>query len=181
MLLSGSTHQRLRTSICAATLFPAASARRNFDVSAYVPRSSGTTTVTGYSLAPTPATSLTEIGTLSRSAASTLPAGHAAELALPDGQPCPLDWRPERPCAYRIAAVDAAGRAGWWRLRLPAQAREFRLTVLEGLPLFLLPPPPEAFPYARVICSARGDGQRWLGARFEYFRGDRRRSLRDQN
>lgn len=95
-------------------------------------------------------------------------------LMQPDGQKIVPDWKcmPVIGSHYHVADTEAAGKDGWWHVGMPSAEQPIRVSVWEGLPLFLVKPA-QRVPYAMLACTAQQaeDGQA-MDARFTvYYHG----------
>jgi hypothetical protein len=97
----------------------------------------------------------------------------------PDGTQLQLSWKPDQGSSYRVAEVETQGSSGWWLLHIATPSNPFRLTVWEGLPMFLRRPP-KRFPYARVLCTVTDEEGKSMDARFRLFRNGKLTMLRDE-
>lgn len=86
------------------------------------------------------------------------PANRCGSVTFPDGDERKLAWMclPVERMFYHMSDIAVSGRGGWWTLRLPAAGHPVRLTVWEGLPLFLRRPP-QRLPYGRLVCTAAAE------------------------
>lgn len=93
---------------------------------------------------------------------------HGATLKDARHEQHELNWMPKAKSAYRVARVDCSRSAGWWSLHLDVVDHLFRLSVWNGLPLFLNKPD-RPFPYARLRLSACDGTAQPIDCRFTVY------------
>lgn len=94
----------------------------------------------------------------------------------PDATLAPiLWWMPEY--QYHVAEFDTTAYEGWWELPVAGCAEGDRLTIFEGLPLFLAPTT-ERFPYARAAITVTGSNGP-VAARIRALRDGNLAAVRD--
>lgn len=107
---------------------------------------------------------------------AVLPVASLPSLVRPDGEPVPVSWRMPHH-RYHVAELATGDQSGWWTLPVDRCRDGDRLTVFEGLPLFLLRPP-RRFPYATVDVTVAGPAGP-IAARVRAERGGRLVAHRD--
>lgn len=93
------------------------------------------------------------------------PSKHYGDIKFPNGEIEVIQWKsfPQEWIFYHIADVEATNLSGWWHIRLPESGHPIRLSVWEGLPLFLRKPE-HRIPYGTLACSVTDEEGQGLDA-----------------